>query len=403
MGGLRTFLMEFYNAIRTILRQFYSGLQILRAVFLEFLRTLWAVFVEFLHTLRVAFSPFIEIRDSFLKWASSSLYALLPKTEGKIDENLKQDLHRRLLFTGARFRGFNHSVGTVTELGLFLTIVLFMIGALFAGITTTLSSNLPEIVVQTVNFVMGILVYSSLFMVVIANILLILYLGSLLWYGIRKIRSNITSNSQRESTLPSEDGDDLAKYECRVGESTIEVYMRNFGAVVRSCLYAVLIIVILLYWVGSPLLARATESVANDFQIQKLSRNPISPLIENAVQGVNALFPPDLTYLLSAKGLESLALLTGIVLFFGIFLNWKGVIQHAELSQIDYSPIEPFTIEGEIGRSIRIIRVCLYHIIDGELEEQYRDIRSEITEAGFVVLAASVLSAFYLYVLLNTF
>lgn len=401
MGSIRLILTEVFTTFQRIFILLYSALGVLAKVSLGILQVIGRLLIESLRALRAVSSPLVKIQNKFLEQASSILYALLPKEEGEIDENLREDLQRRLLITGARFRGFNRSVGNYTAWSLLITIFLFITALILVGITTGLSNILPEVLVQTVLVVMGLLGLAAIVLVGIANALLLLYLGSLLWYGIRKIRSNITSNTERKLILTSGDSDDLAKYKGRVDDTDIEVYRRNFGGIVRSFLYVGLIIVIGLYWAASPLLVKAGEGAAAEFPIQNLFQTPLIPVITNTFQGVNALFPQDLAYFLNPRGLESLAILTCIVLAFSIFLNAKQIIQHAELSQIDYSPIEPFTASGEFDRSNSMIEVCFYHIIEGELEEQYRDIRGEIIEAGFVVLILSILSAFYLYVVLN--
>lgn len=332
-----------------------------------------------------------EFKSRIWEWIVSRFYALLPTEEGVIDEELEEDIQKGLLKFGARFKTFNRIVGSLTGIGLLSTILL-LIGVLIFNAFPYPHSNILWTILFLIVTLGNIIVFGiSILFIFAADILFVLFLGSLLKYGLQQMQANIARVGKS----------DMNRYECRRESERVTVYASNYSSYVRSIIYGIILLLIGSVWVLSPRALHGIEWVATQLPFDKVPREPVMTFADSAVSGINALLPINIVYFFSREGAKSLAVLVIILLGFSIFLHGKKISQHAELSRFEWSDIEPFSATEELRRCYLITKISLHHLLHGNLESESREIREEILMAGFTVVVATGLSTLYLYVVLN--
>lgn len=343
--------------------------------------------VEFARDLRTNIEDAQEVAwERLLSW----FYNRLPTRQGELEESLKFQVQDGLLNVGVRFKAFNRTVGTLSEAGLAFTFILFVPVILF-GTLTILSPNWPPafwMVLAVFTALLGLATAS----VVFADLLLILYLGSALKFGLQQIRANLVKVEEES----------FEKYVCGSDQSEISVYVGNYSSFIKGIIYSILFFTIGVIWLLSPLALDLVGGTVALIPAEKIPLAPIVSIMTNIATSIDALLPIDISVLFRPAGLQSLTILTMALLVFAIFLNGKNILQQAERSRFDWSELDEFSATEEVKRCYEITKIIFHHLIHGELTKQFQTIRGEIFEAVISVLIAGLLSVFYLYVFLSS-
>lgn len=350
-----------------------------------------AAYAELAATINNSRKLIRESQTHVWNWLLSWFYNRLPTEQGELDDELKNHIEMGLLHVGARFKAFNRVIGTLLKNAIVLTFILFISAFILVGFLILASDIIPEIAFQLLALAFGFVLVMAAAYAFLANIIILLYFGSVFWYGFQQMRANLTTGDEDRS----------ATYECRSHGDVIKVYEASFASVVRAFTYGLilgLIIVSLIVW---PWILDTLGWLATFIPIQKVSQTPFISMVDSAVAGVSALLPIDFSFFFNPRGFQSLVILVVVFLVFSIFLNGKGIIQHAKQSQFDWSDIESFTANEERDRCYQIIKIALYHLIHGELTTEFRDIRGEIIKAVVLFGFTISLSMFYISVFLD--
>ncbi|WP_147299481.1 hypothetical protein [Haloferax sp. Atlit-6N] len=310
---------------------------------------------------------------------------------GEIDPELLKHVKRSLSFTRVRFKTFNSSIGRSTGLSLVFTSLSFGAATLMVIFLEVIPRRYPEILIDILLYSVGLFAIVGLGFIIISDILLILYLGAVLRFGIQQARSNFVKV----------DESDIAEFECQTDNVIFWVYASNFSSFVRASTNFVLLCLIGSVVYLYPFVLKATTGLASAISADKIAETPFIPFVNNIAETVNALVPIQVLFFLSTEGMESLAVLVSISLVFSIFLNVKNIYQHAELSKVQWSEYDGFSAKYEIINCYTLVKVILHYLFNGELEASFSETRSAVTNATILLFLSVVSSIFYLYVIVN--
>jgi hypothetical protein len=265
-------------------------------------------------------SLFWSLQFRIWEWILTRVYRLFPTQIGTIDEDLESDIRDGLLYAGVRFRTFNNSFGSFVFYGAFLLLLMFLIGVP-AILLPPSSPEIFQIVGTLVLGIAGVLLVLSMILIGFADLLLLLYIASLLRFVLQKIQPSV---SHPEDTSPSvyiSKRIDLTDG----SETSIKVYKSNLESVFRFSVFLLLCLILPVLHFFSELLVRPAKNLLNIAAMQKISELSYIPEIDGLLESLDALLPIELKVLVSPESAPFLKLLIFSLLLFSAFINWKKV------------------------------------------------------------------------------
>lgn len=320
----------------------------------------------------------LEYRDRLLDY----IYGYFPTEQGTLGLRLRGDVEDLILFVAVRFNAFNKWMTGAAALSLssflivvFLSIVIAII-EIFAGVLP-----FPSIVLQVIPAVFALIFLGiALVAAVFSNILLVFYLAALVRYSIQKGRLGFVP----KGSISSE------KYRVYVDlpESNFKitrVYRTNTISFARAILYFIFIIGVIFIYLISPLLFGVLIVLINLIPISPIEDIRIMES-EEMLRAIDAVVPFGLQALIETIDVEILLIVFEFLLLFGIFMNVKRIAQTRSQAALTDSELSDFEFMEEWSNFWLAIKVTIYQLRNGELNDVYQVIRGEIVTAIFGVL-----------------
>jgi len=328
-------------------------------------------------------------------------FHLIPKTEGEIDEGLKNDIDEGLEYFIIVFQNFNNSIRRhVVRSVIYLLISIFFVSLILLFFTVgqillpAKFNSIPPLAYLPA----GLFIYFSIVSLVVADLYMIFNLGSLLWFSLQKVRASLIIKNTKRNNL----------YWCKIPKgpkrysfNKVELFQNNLGGFYHIFVYTSIAIILILFGGYLSEIIDATRDLIEIYVISGELGIPYSGLLETFLNTIDYITPINIQALLSVKNMASMSYIVGILLVFSSFKYYKNIQHHATRSALDWSPLKKYSFAGEYDRAKKIVKVANYHYIKKDKQERLKTLFIEILIAIVFVLTALSGNSIYLLLILN--
>jgi len=326
------------------------------------------------------------------------LYDKTPKQVGDIDENLMKDINDGIEYFIIRFKSFNKTLNFFLKynlLSILVAAVVFL--ASFMIFLPVQILDLPQnTLINNVIFIpIALIILVGLVLIVAANAYIILNVAALVWFSFQKVRNSLLDQTDTNDSYDEKYWCKISKGPERYSFNKIEVYQKNLNRFYHIAVYIVIGYFLLIFGSTLPNLIDSMTRMVENLVLSGQIQIPFADFLNVLIDVVDSLTPINIKTFLVIENFTVLLYFIGMLLFFSAFMHFKNINQHSNLSDLNWSKIDKYSVIKEYRRAEKIILVANYQYAKRIDQHRLRILLKELIKTPISILVLVTLTIVY--------